>query len=50
EPLPDGVAKGRYIKPEEAEEMLDDYFKARGWDKNGNPTKEKSRELGLENI
>ena len=50
EPLPDGVAKGRYIKPEEAEEMLDDYFKARGWDKNGNLTNKKLKELGLGNI
>ncbi len=50
EPLPDGVAKGSYIKLEEAEEMLDDYFKARGWDKNGNPTKEKLKELDLESI
>jgi len=50
EPLPDGVAKGSYIKPEEAEEMLDDYFKARGWDKNGNLTNKKLKELGLGNI
>jgi len=50
EPIPEGVSKGSYIKPEEAEEMLDDYFKARGWDKNGIPTKEKLKELGLEYI
>ena len=31
------------------EQMLDEYFTLRGWDKNtGVPTKEKLKELGLE--
>lgn len=47
EPIPDGVSKGSYIKPEEAEMMLDDYYNARGWDNDGKPTKEKLEELGL---
>jgi len=28
--------------------MLDEYYEARGWDKNGIPTPEKLQELGLE--
>ncbi len=32
------------------EEMLDDYYRLRGWDKNGVPTREKLKELGLENV
>jgi aldehyde:ferredoxin oxidoreductase len=27
--------------------MLDPYYQARGWDRNGVPTEEKLRELGL---
>lgn len=47
EPIPEGPAKGSYIKPEELEEMLSDYYNARGWDKEGAPTKEKLKELGI---
>ncbi len=27
--------------------MLDEYYEARGWDKNGNPTREVLEDLGL---
>jgi aldehyde:ferredoxin oxidoreductase len=32
------------------EEMLDDYYRLRGWDRNGVPTREKLKELGLEDV
>lgn len=48
EPLPSGAGKGRYMKRENAEKMLDEYYRLRGWDSNGLPTPGKLRELGLE--
>ena len=32
------------------EEMLDDYYRLRGRNKNGVPTREKLKELGLEDV
>ncbi len=43
-PLPTGPAKGNVSK---LGEMLPEYYKLRGWDKNGVPTAEKLAELGL---
>jgi len=44
-PLPDGPAKGQIF---EAEQLLRDYYKARGWDpETGIPTPAKLKELGL---
>ncbi|MEG1972581.1 MAG: aldehyde ferredoxin oxidoreductase C-terminal domain-containing protein [Oscillospiraceae bacterium] len=34
--------------PYEFDAMLDDYYKLRGWDENGIPTKEILKELDLE--
>jgi aldehyde:ferredoxin oxidoreductase len=48
EPLPSGAGKGRYMKRENAEKMLDEYYALRGWDAEGLPTPAKLRELGLE--
>lgn len=46
ESLPVGPAKGQMF---EMDQLLDDYYTARGWDKEqGNPTKEKLLSLGLE--
>jgi len=45
EPMPSGPAKGLVVK---LEKMLPEYYELRGWDKEGVPTKEKLRELGLE--
>jgi len=45
--LPDGVAKGHVITEKMLDEMLDKYYALRGWDKNGIPTKEKLKMLGL---
>ena len=44
EPLPDGPAKGHVNR---LGEMLPEFYKVRGWDENGVPTKEKLTELGL---
>ncbi len=46
-PLPEGKAKGHVVKREDFEKMLDEYYKLRGWDKEGGPTKEKLKQLGL---
>ena len=48
DPIPSGVAKGSYVKQEELDIMLDGYYEARGWTKEGVPTKDKVKELGLE--
>jgi len=47
-PIPEGPSKGSYVSKEEEKEMLEDYFKARGWDKKGAPKKEKLEELEIE--
>ena len=44
EPIKTGPSKGEI---EELDKMLDDYYKLRGWDKNGAPTNEKLKALGL---
>ena len=44
EPLPDGPAKGMVV---ELDKMLPEFYKLRGWDEKGVPTKEKLAELGL---
>jgi aldehyde:ferredoxin oxidoreductase len=44
EPLPDGPAKGKVV---ELDKMLPEFYKLRGWDEKGYPTKEKLEELGL---
>jgi aldehyde:ferredoxin oxidoreductase len=50
EPVPNGPFEGERIDPDKYEEMLDDYYRLRGWDENGVPTREKLKELGLENV
>jgi aldehyde:ferredoxin oxidoreductase len=48
EPLADGPHKGRRISEGDMAFMLKDYYQARGWDENGQPTTGKLRELGLD--
>ena len=43
-PLPDGPAKGMVCH---LEEMLEEYYRIRGWDDQGRPSAAKLRELGL---
>ena len=46
EPAPLGIPKGQVV---ELDQMLDDYYGYRGWNKKtGKPTKKKLKELGLE--
>ncbi|MFO7997004.1 MAG: aldehyde ferredoxin oxidoreductase family protein [Dehalococcoidia bacterium] len=44
DPLPDGPHKGYVVM---LGEMLPEYYRVRGWDENGVPTREKMVELGL---
>ncbi len=50
DPIPKGPTKGKFIKLEDFNEMLNQYYRIRGWDNNGVPTKEKLSELGLNDV
>ena len=47
EPIKAGASAGQLISQADLDVMLDEYYEARGWDKNGKPTAAKLRELGL---
>lgn len=47
QPLKFGLSKGEMISQEDLDFMLDEYYEARGWDKNGIPSQGKLQELGL---
>jgi aldehyde:ferredoxin oxidoreductase len=47
EPIPDGPAEGKLVGSQNFEKMLDDYYANRGWDVEGNPTREILELLGL---
>jgi aldehyde:ferredoxin oxidoreductase len=49
EPLPGGPHKGRRIGEADMAFMLKDYYRQRGWDEKGRPTREKRSALGLDN-
>jgi len=48
DPLPSGVGEGNVLKKEDFVYMLDQYYDLRGWDNNGVPTKNKVKNLELE--
>ncbi|MGE5576120.1 MAG: aldehyde ferredoxin oxidoreductase C-terminal domain-containing protein [Syntrophothermus sp.] len=48
DPVPDGPSAGKFIAREGLDRLLDEYYKLRGWDKDGLPTREKLHELGLD--
>ena len=49
DPLPDGPSKGQRLTKQQLEDMLNNYYDLRGWDKTtGNPTDAKLKQLGLE--
>ncbi len=48
EPISNGISKGHFVKEEELQSMLDEYYQVRGWSKDGVPTKMKLFELGLD--
>ena len=47
EPVPDGPAKGKFITQAQLDELLDTYYRLRGWTSDGLPTREKLLELDL---
>jgi aldehyde:ferredoxin oxidoreductase len=50
DPIPKGKSKGSVLTREEFEEMLNEYYAARGWSINGIPTKAKLAALDLFDI
>ena len=50
EALPEGDAAGKILARERYDFMLDEYYKARGWDLNGEITEEKMKKSGLDQI
>jgi aldehyde:ferredoxin oxidoreductase len=51
EPVPDGPEKGEKIDREKFNEMLDRYYRNRGWEPDtGIPSEKKLKELGLEEV
>ena len=51
EPIPGGASKGQLITAEALNEMLDEYYEVRGWDKkSGAPSRAKLEELGLKYV
>lgn len=51
EPIPDeGPSKGAFVTQEELDLLLDDYYESRGWTKEGVPTREKLKELGMDDL
>jgi aldehyde:ferredoxin oxidoreductase len=47
EPIPKGVSKGAMVTEDELQHMLDEYYTARGWSRNGTPTNVKLASLDL---
>jgi aldehyde:ferredoxin oxidoreductase len=50
EPVPSGPNQGHYLSKAELDTLLDAYYRARGWDENGIPTKETLERVGLGDI
>ncbi len=51
EPIPDeGPSKGAMVTQAELDLLLDDYYEARGWTKQGLPTVAKLKELGMDDL
>ncbi|MGC8816793.1 MAG: aldehyde ferredoxin oxidoreductase family protein [Candidatus Hadarchaeum sp.] len=46
-PIPSGPLAGTLVDREKFEKMLDEYYEARGWDKEGRPTEAKLRKLSI---
>ncbi|SDY55371.1 aldehyde ferredoxin oxidoreductase family protein [Halopenitus persicus] len=50
EPIADGPAAGSRIDPDEFAALLDGYYRARGWGRDGLPTRETLDRLGLADV
>ena len=48
EEIPEGPYKGQKTPPEKLEELLDSYYRLRGWDENGIPRRETLERLSLQ--
>jgi aldehyde:ferredoxin oxidoreductase len=46
--IPSGPGKGKGLSLAQIDQMLDEYYSARGWDNKGNPTRELLRDLGID--
>jgi aldehyde:ferredoxin oxidoreductase len=44
------INRGKVIDREKYDMMLDEYYEYHGWDKDGNPTPETLKKIGLENV
>ena len=50
-PVPDeGPSKGAFVSQKELDFLLDDYYESRGWNKDGIPTTERLKKLGMEDL
>jgi aldehyde:ferredoxin oxidoreductase len=47
EPIPSGPNEGYFLTKADLDILLDEYYRARGWDENGIPTRETLKRLGL---
>ena len=50
EPVPSGPNKGHFLALEEIDSLLDEFYDARGWDRDGVPTAATLRRLGLADV
>jgi aldehyde:ferredoxin oxidoreductase len=50
EEIPSGNSQGLFTRPEELQQMLDNYYDRSGWQSDGVPKKETLAKLGLEDI
>ncbi len=50
DPVPSGAAQGKLLGEDIAEQLLDEYYRLRGWDEQGIPKREKLLELGLSDV
>jgi aldehyde:ferredoxin oxidoreductase len=50
EPIPYGPSKGEFFRRDELERMLDEYYQLHGWDRDGIPSRESLKYLGLDNL
>jgi aldehyde:ferredoxin oxidoreductase len=48
EPLPSGPHRGQRIRPEDEAFLRSDYYRVRGWDVHGRPTRETLERVGLD--
>ena len=49
-PLGQEINRGKVIDREKYDMMLDEYYDFHGWDREGNPTPETLKKIGLENV